>query len=103
MPAKGQPSNNPNGRTPGIYADDSRITRLANLPVGGTESLSSNVKIKVATNAKLQAEATKLSGTLRKAAARATSRTGFTYSTSTGKYLGEDDQWVVTAVTTRIK
>lgn len=93
---------NPPGRPMGTTMADSLPTRLCGLDLGQSESKAIRLGLADATTSEVTACKEKLSGTLRKAAARASDRAGFLFEIATGDFRTQTDHVIVLAVATRI-
>lgn len=97
-----RPKKNPPGRPHGTTMDDSLPTRLCMLDLGMSESKAIRLELAEATTAEVTACKEKLSSTIRKAAARASDRSGFRFEVYTGDFRTQTDHVVVSAVATRV-
>lgn len=93
----------PNGRPKGSYDDDSLTTRLVNLAEGACESKSVRLPPDEATPDEIRKASERLSGAMRKAVARAGTRTKSVFTTETGSFTTNSRIVVVTCVATCLK
>lgn len=90
------------GRPANTAMPDSFPSRLCDLEVGSSEAKVSRLPLAEATTAARSAMKDSLTSTIRKAAARAKSRTGHEFTVETGDFTTVNDHVVICATVTRV-
>lgn len=95
-------SSNYRGRPQGATGHDSRVTRLCNLEIGETETISERIELADATSEVRSEIKARLSNSMRSSVARAGKRVDTQYTVETGEFTTTYDHVVVCVVATRI-